>query len=222
MLASSFDPLNPEFTPGYRIISTFSNCFSFHSFNKHNNDSLLSRLCQLDSLTIVFLENPLHTLTITDTNIRNNVATSITHIHIHDRPVIKTLHYIVNINSMEAELFAIRYSIYQATSFYKISKIVIVIDSIHSAKRIFDSLSHPFQIHAMSILCKLQNFFKLNQDNLIKFWECPSRCNLSRSLTVDSVFIFLFFVNFIFPFPFLFLEQLGLGFTGHAVTSVTN
>jgi len=186
MLAPSFDPLNPEFAPGYRIISIFSNCFSFHSFNKHNNDSLLSCLCQLDNLTIVSLENPLHTLIITDTNIRNNVATSITYIHIHDRPVIKTLHYVVNVNSMEAELFAIRYDIYQATSFYRISKIIIVIDSIHSAKRIFDSLSHPFQIHAMSILCELQNFFELNQDNLIKFWECPSQCNWSLHKEVDK------------------------------------
>ena len=52
-----------------------------------------------------------------------------------------------------------------------------------------------------------------------------SCCSLSRSLTVDSVFIFsfswiLFFV--FFSFLFLFLEQLGLGFISHAVTSVTN
>ena len=168
------------------IISIFSNRFSFHSFNKHNDNSLLSHLCQLDNLTIMSLENSLHALIITDTNIRNNVATSITHIHIHDRPVIKTLHYIVNINSMEAELFAIRYGIYQATSFHGISKIVIVIDLIHSAKRIFNSLSYPFQIHTMSILCELQNFFELNQDNLIKFWKCPSQCNWSLHKEVDK------------------------------------
>ena len=35
-------------------------------------------------------------------------------------------------------------------------------------------------------------------------------------------FYFLFFLNFIFCFLFLFLEQLGLGFVSHAVTSVTN
>jgi len=44
---------------------------------------------------------------------------------------------------------------------------------------------------------------------------------VSRSLMVDSVFIFsfsfiLFFV--LFCFVFLFLEQLGLGFISHAVS----
>ena len=37
---SSFDLLNPEFAPGQRIINSFSSCFSFHSFNKYNNNSL--------------------------------------------------------------------------------------------------------------------------------------------------------------------------------------
>jgi len=77
MLAPSFDPLNPKFAPGYRIINIFSNHFSFHSFNKYNDDSLLSRSYQLNNLAIVFLENLLHALIITDTSIRNNVATSV-------------------------------------------------------------------------------------------------------------------------------------------------
>lgn len=151
----SFDPLNLEFAPNYKIIKTFSSYFSFHSFNKCNNDSLLSHSCQLNNLAIMSSENLLHALIITNASIRNNVAISIAYVHIHNRPVIKTLHYAVNINSMKAKLFTIRYSIYQATSFHRISKIVIITDSIHSAKRIFNSLSYPFQIHTASILCKL-------------------------------------------------------------------
>ena len=42
-----------------------------------------------------------------------------------------------------------------------------------------------------------------------------------RSLIVDLTFIFHFSLYFIFSFSFLFLEQLGLGFSSHAVTSVT-
>ena len=43
---------------------------------------------------------------------------------------------------------------------------------------------------------------------------------MSRSLTVDFIFIFSFhFIFFFFFFYFLFLEQLGLGFISHAVTS---
>ena len=49
--------------------------------------------------------------------------------------------------------------------------------------------------------------------------------NLSRLLTMDLTFIFHFSFYFIllcFSFIFLFLEQLGLGFISHTVTSVTN
>ena len=65
-------------------------------------------------MIIVSSENLSHTLVITDVSIKNNVATSIAHIYIHNRPVIKTLHHTVNVNSMEAKLFAIRCSINQA------------------------------------------------------------------------------------------------------------
>jgi len=43
---------------------------------------------------------------------------------------------------------------------------------------------------------------------------------VSRSLTMDLTFIFRFSLYFIFSF--LFIEQLGLGFISHAVTSVTS
>ena len=45
---------------------------------------------------------------------------------------------------------------------------------------------------------------------------------LSRSLTVNFIFIVLLAFYFIFLFiPLLFLEQLVLGLIGHAITSVT-
>ena len=47
--------------------------------------------------------------------------------------------------STEAELFAIRYSINQATNFPNIRKIIIITNSIHAAKRMFNTLSYLFQ-----------------------------------------------------------------------------
>jgi len=132
---TSFDPLNLEFAPGCRIIDFFSSCFSFHSFNKCSDESLILCSHQLDEMTIISSENLSHALVITDTSIKNNVATSIAHIHICNRPVVKTLHHTVNINSMEAKLFAIRCSINQATNSMGILKIVIITDSIHAAKK---------------------------------------------------------------------------------------
>ena len=54
------------------------------------------------------------------------------------------VHHAMFITSMEAELFAIRYSINQVCIKEKVLKIIIVTDSIHAAKKIFNSKSHPY------------------------------------------------------------------------------
>ena len=95
--------------------------------------------------------------------------------------------------SMEAELFAIRCGINQACSINNVSKIVIVTDSIHAAKKIFDCGSHPYQIHSAAILRELCTFFSSNESNSIEFWECPSKlrwrfhCNANKDSKAFSV-----------------------------------
>jgi len=111
---------------------------------------------------------------------------SIAHIHIHDKAIVKTLHHASNIISMEAELFAIRYGINQATSIQGVLKIVIIMDLIHAAKKIFNTSVHIFQIHFASILKELRNFFSQNQVNSIEFWKCPSQCNWLLYKAVDK------------------------------------
>ena len=81
-----------------------------------------------------------------DVSIKNNVAMSIVHIHTHDKPLIKTIHYAVNVTSTEVELFAIRCGINQAICINNISKIIVITDSIHAVKRIFDPSIHLFQV----------------------------------------------------------------------------
>jgi len=169
---SSFDPLNPEFSPGDRIIDCFSNCFSFYLFSKSKDQYFISHIQQLDNLAIKSSNTPSNAL---NASIKNNVASSIVHVHIHNKPIIKTLYYASNITSTEAEFFAIRCGINQATHPYSISKIIIVMDSIHVAKKIFDPLSHSLQKHVAFILKDLREFFSHHQENIIKFWECPSQ-----------------------------------------------
>jgi len=91
-----FDSLNKEFSSSLCIIDIFSSRFSFHHYNKHSNDTLIACSCQLDNIAITFSSDHSCTLVVTDTGIKNNVATSITHIHVCDKPVIKTLHHIGN------------------------------------------------------------------------------------------------------------------------------
>ena len=78
------------------------------------------------------------------------------------------------VTSMEVELFAIRCGINQACIKEGVSKIIVITDSIYAAEKIFDSKSYPYQSHTMAILSELCHFFKTNQENTIKFWECPS------------------------------------------------
>ena len=102
----AFDLLNPELQPGNRVIDTFSNRFSFHSFSRSNDPSFKSCLQQLDALVIESSSLSSNALVITDASVKNNVASSIAHIHVFNKPVVKTLHHAVNITS--SEVFAIR------------------------------------------------------------------------------------------------------------------
>ena len=104
----------------------------------------ISSLCNLSNV-----------LVIPDTSVKNNVAISIAYIHIYDKPITKTLYHAVNITSSEAELFAIRCSINQATSIMSISKIIVITNLIHAIIKIFDPLLHPLQSYAAIILKKL-------------------------------------------------------------------
>ena len=172
----SFSLLNREFFPGSHIIDIFPDHFSFNLVTKkekEKNDQI--RAQELDNMVLLNSLPPHMALVITDASIKNNIATYISHVHVANHPITKTVHYAAFITSTEAELFAIRCSINQACSNKAINKIIVVTDSIHTAKKIFDSSSHPFQHHSALILSKLQSFFISSSDNSIEFWECPSR-----------------------------------------------
>ena len=180
----SFSPLHSELLPGLRIIDNFSDQFSFNLCNKEKNDKIC--LQQLDNMVIEPSNFLFIAIVITDASIKNNIATSILHTHTFNSLLIKTLHHTVFVTSTEAELFAIRYSINQASNWEDISKIIVITDSIHRAKKIFDPSLYPYQIHVVVILNKLCKFFVRNQNNLIKFWECPSQLNWSLHKVVNK------------------------------------
>jgi len=167
----SFDPLHQEFTPGYCVSDKFSDRFSFNLVNKKGKDNICAQ--ELDDLV---LQNSLSSsaLVVTDTSIKNNIATSVVHIHQANSPLIKTVYHTVFVTSSEAKLFAMRCGINQACNKNNISKIIVITNSIHSVKLIFDSSSHPLQSHSAAILSELRLFFNKSQDNSIEFWECPS------------------------------------------------
>ena len=76
-------------------------------------------------------------LIISDASIKNDIATSISYVHIANQPITKTVHHAAFVTSTEVELFAIRCGINQACSNKAISKIIIITDSIHAVRKIF-------------------------------------------------------------------------------------
>ena len=143
----SFSPLNPELILCSRIVDVFSDQFSFNIANKEKNDKLCFQ--QLDDMTLQSFSSPHTAIIVTDASIKNDIATSVSHIHIHNHPLIKMVHHVTFVTSIEAELFTIR------CSKENVFKIIVVINSIHAAKKLFDDKSYPYQIHMTAILRKL-------------------------------------------------------------------
>ena len=77
----SFSPLDPEFSPGHHIIDNFSNCFSFNLVNKREENQNKLRSQELNKMVLRCSSDPLSALVVTDANIKNDIATSISHIH---------------------------------------------------------------------------------------------------------------------------------------------
>jgi len=180
----SFNPLNLEFYPGLRVINNFSDYISFNLFNKEKDNKSCTQ--SLDEMVLEFSSSSSVAIIASDASIKNNIAMSIAHIHTHDKLLIKTIHHAVNVISTEAELFAIRCGINQATHIDNISKIIVVTDSIHAVKRIFDLSVHPFQVQSAAVLSVLCYFFNCHANNTIKFWECPSHLKWYLHNEVDK------------------------------------
>ena len=68
----------------------------------------------------------------------------ISHIYMHNKLIIKTIYYAINITFTKVELFAIHCSINQFVRFLQVKKIIIIADSLHIAKSIFDLLMHSY------------------------------------------------------------------------------
>ena len=161
---SSFVSLHSKFSPGNRVINNFSDQFPFNLFNKQKDDNLKVHIQLLDNMVIKLSSIPSNVLIIMDTSVKYNIVMSISHMHIHNNPITKTLHYVVYVASTEAKLFAIKYGINQAMNCNDISsKIIVITDSIHVARKIFDLLFHSYRVHIVAILSELCNYLSSKQ-----------------------------------------------------------
>ena len=149
----SFTPLHSELSPGHRVIDNFSDQLVFNLHGKQNGNKTCTQ--QLDNTIIKLLNSFSTTIVVTDASIKNNIATSISHMHIYNNSIAKTVYYVIYVTSTKAELFAIRCGINQASNHNGISKIIVITNSIHAAKKIFNPSLHSFQVHSVAILTEL-------------------------------------------------------------------
>ena len=162
-LSSSF--FNDEFIPGKCLVDTFSDHFSFHPHTLN----IQKHMENLEEITIKTSSDPFSSIVVFDASIKNQVATSILHIHSFNKSIVKTLHRTINVTTAKAELFTIRCGINQAVADPCIKHIVVITDSIHIARKIFDLSTYPYQIHSMAISSELREFFFKDSMNRIKF-----------------------------------------------------
>ena len=181
-----FNSLNYKFSPGTCLINIFSSCFSFHYANCKDKDSRATYLQKLNKYIFYMSNNSKSAVVVSDSSIRNNVATSISHIYSPSNPIKKTIHHAVNVISTEAELFVIRCAINQAIQIPNINHITIVMDAIYAVQHIFDLSVHPYQLQAIVILKELREFFNKNSSNSIDFWDCSSNNNWPLHSVVDK------------------------------------
>ena len=105
----SFSSLHLEFNLDSRIVDIFSDRFSFNLASREKNDKKCYQ--QLDEMTLQSSSSPHMAIVVTDASIKKDIATSISHVHIYNYPLTKTVHHTVYVMSTEVELFAIRYGI---------------------------------------------------------------------------------------------------------------
>ena len=115
-----FDRLHEEVSPGFCLKDNFLSYFSFHVVNTKNPTSLHEHFQALDFIIYNSSSNFHSTVVITNASIKNNIASSISHIISNCRNISKKVYYIVNVTATEAELFSIRYSITQAYQIFNL------------------------------------------------------------------------------------------------------
>ena len=130
--------------------------------------------CKLDKIFEDFYLDSKTVIVILDTSIKNSVATSILHVFPGGNFLAKIIYHTINVTSTKAKLFAIRYSINQAVQVLNPTHIIVITNTIHSARRIFNSLFHSYQLQLITISQDLRIFFNKNSNNSINFWNCSS------------------------------------------------
>jgi len=104
----SFDSVNRKFHSGNRLVNLFSNQFLIHKVDCSLEKSKSQHCSHLDNIIFTTLSNPSTVTIVSDVSIKNNIATSIAHVHFINNLLKKMFYHTINVMTMEAKPFAIR------------------------------------------------------------------------------------------------------------------
>ena len=112
-LFSSFDSLYKELSSGFHLVDNFPDQIIFYIKNCKQKSFMNAYFQNLNKIFKDSCMEAKTVIVISDTNIKNNVSTSISYVCSSQNILAKTIHHTINVTSTEAELFAIRYGINQ-------------------------------------------------------------------------------------------------------------
>ena len=187
-LTECFNPLDAEATPGCRLLDSFPDRISF---NPCNHSSLNDRNTHLESLDCLCLEasSSFSTLVIiTDASAilpRNMQAISTAHFWRLGYQVSSSKALASRTTASDAELFAIRLRVSKATSM-DIERIILITDSLSSARRSVDPSVHSGQAHSLAGCSVLRSFLCSGSSHRIEFWDCLSNAEWSLHQMVHN------------------------------------
>ena len=143
---------------GCRLIDTFSDHISIYSADHSFNKSKATHCKKLDKIILKSSSDLRTVIIISNMSIKNNITSFISYIHSFNNLLKKTLYYTINVILMEAELFAIRCSINQTVQIQHTLHIIVITNTIHTAKKMFDPSVHLYQQQIIAISKDLSVF----------------------------------------------------------------
>ena len=129
---------------------------------------------KLNKIVFNTSSNPNMVIIIANISVKNNIATSIAHVHSFNNPLKKILHQAINITLIEAELFTIRCGINQAVQIPSFFHTIIITNALYAAYKIFDFSTHFYQLQSVAISKDLWVFFNNHMGNFTEFWNYSS------------------------------------------------
>ena len=174
ILTEHFKPLDAEAIPGCRLLD---------SFPDHN-----THLKSLDHLCLEASSSFSTLVVVTDASAippRNMQAISAAHFWRLGHQVSSSKAPAGRTTAPNTELFAIRLGVSKATSM-DIEHIILITDSLGSARRSVDLSVHSRQAHSLAVCSALRSFFCSGSSYRIEFWNYPSNAEWSLHQMVHN------------------------------------